>query len=430
MRNQRQLRPVVACVVATSAFAQRAAAARTTPPTGPNGEVKLTWWHNGTEAPLKDVLQQTPTGFHKATSGRLDQDQPDPERAVHDQGPGRAAVEQPARRLPAVGRRPAGDADPLRQGHRHHRRDQVRGRAIGSSADGGRSTASSTVPLQPALVGFWYRTTFSRRRASPHPPPPSMISTATSTSSRPTASPRSPSAARTAGPTPSTGATSPSRLCRPHTLQQAIKDLKFNDPCFLKAGQDLQDFLDIKPFQNGFLGTPAQQGAAAPPANSPTARRRWSSRATGTSGVVADLRRQEAAAPSSAGSRSLPSTAAPAIPNARFGGGDGFSCTRKAPPACADFLNFLLSKEKQTQFVSSGAVRPVDPACGVGYHRRDPARTPSRSSQKLIHPDLLRHRAADRRRDRPSTTRSPTCSPGKSSPEKIVQSVSDAAANE
>ena len=42
-----------------------------------------------------------------------------------------------------------------------------------------------------------------------------------------------------------------------------MKDVKLDDPCFTKAGEDLKAFLDIKPFQKGFLGTPAQQGAGS-----------------------------------------------------------------------------------------------------------------------------------------------------------------------
>jgi hypothetical protein len=47
------------------------------------------------------------------------------------------------------------------------------------------------------------------------------------------------------------------------TLKQAAKTLKLDDPCWLKAGQDVQSFLALQPFQQGFLGTPAQQGAGS-----------------------------------------------------------------------------------------------------------------------------------------------------------------------
>ena len=59
-------------------------------------------------------------------------------------------------------------------------------------------------------------------------------------------------------------------------------DYNFSDPCWLKAGQTQQQLIDAKPFNEGFLATPAQTGRRAPPASSPTARWRWSCRATGS----------------------------------------------------------------------------------------------------------------------------------------------------
>ena len=49
-----------------------------------------------------------------------------------------------------------------------------------------------------------------------------------------------------------------------------------------EGGRVPRQLLDAEPFQNGFLATPAQQGASTPPGWSQTARRRWSSRDTGT----------------------------------------------------------------------------------------------------------------------------------------------------
>ena len=37
----------------------------------------------------------------------------------------------------------------------------------------------------------------------------------------------------------------------------------FRDPCWLKAGEYLQRLIDPEPFQDGFLATPAQQGATS-----------------------------------------------------------------------------------------------------------------------------------------------------------------------
>ncbi len=69
--------------------------------------------------------------------------------------------------------------------------------------------------------------------------------------------------------------------CPKDTITAGIAAAKFTDPCFVKAGDDLKTLLDAKPFNTGFLATPAQQGAGSSAAWSPTARQRWSCRATG-----------------------------------------------------------------------------------------------------------------------------------------------------
>jgi len=53
------------------------------------------------------------------------------------------------------------------------------------------------------------------------------------------------------------------RECSTDVVKSTVKNLKMDDPCWVKAGEDLKAFLDTKPFQDAFLGTPAQQGAGS-----------------------------------------------------------------------------------------------------------------------------------------------------------------------
>ena len=46
-------------------------------------------------------------------------------------------------------------------------------------------------------------------------------------------------------------------------MTEAREDPSFDDPCWLKAGQDLADFAATEPFNDGFLTTSAQQGAGS-----------------------------------------------------------------------------------------------------------------------------------------------------------------------
>jgi len=94
------------------------------------------------------------------------------------------------------------------------------------------------------------------------------------------------------------------RECSVNTLTSSVKAKKFTDPCFTKAGQDVLDFIASKPFQEGFNGTPAPRVPAARRVWWPTARPRWSCRATGTRASWRRWRRTRTSARTSAGSRS------------------------------------------------------------------------------------------------------------------------------
>ncbi len=53
------------------------------------------------------------------------------------------------------------------------------------------------------------------------------------------------------------------KSCSPEVLQEAQTSYTFDDPCFLEAGDLLEEFIASSPFQEGFLATTAQQGAGS-----------------------------------------------------------------------------------------------------------------------------------------------------------------------
>jgi raffinose/stachyose/melibiose transport system substrate-binding protein len=112
--------------------------------------------------------------------------------------------------------------------------------------------------------------------------------------------------------------------CSADAVQAASTQQKFDDPCFIKAGDDLKSFLDLKPFQDGFLGTPGQTGAgssAGMVANGKAAMElmgpleQW--RHPGS------YRRQEG--PELPRLVPFPSTPGTATPSTVMGGGDGYA---------------------------------------------------------------------------------------------------------
>ena len=53
------------------------------------------------------------------------------------------------------------------------------------------------------------------------------------------------------------------RECSTATLKAAMKSVDLSAPCFTKATAAMTAFMNTKPFQTGFLGTPAQVGAGS-----------------------------------------------------------------------------------------------------------------------------------------------------------------------
>jgi raffinose/stachyose/melibiose transport system substrate-binding protein len=144
--------------------------------------------------------------------------------------------------------------------------------------------------------------------------------------------------------------------CPKATITAGIAGAKFDDPCFVKAGDDLKKLLDAKPFQTGFLGTPAQQGAGSSAGLVANGQAAMELQGDWELAVMPSLTTDKAFA-SKMGFFPFPSiSGGSGEPGAALGGGDGFSCSTKAPDACAAFLQFITSSDEQATLVKSLAV--------------------------------------------------------------------------
>ena len=104
------------------------------------------------------------------------------------------------------------------------------------------------------------------------------------------------------------------RACSQDALNTAAETMEFDDPCWLDAGKDLQEFVDTEPFNNGFLTTSAQQGAGSSAGLVANQKAAMELMGAWNPGVIASLTPDEKPLPTWAGSRSLRSTAARATP--------------------------------------------------------------------------------------------------------------------
>lgn len=151
------------------------------------------------------------------------------------------------------------------------------------------------------------------------------------------------------------------RECSSDTLAAAAKDKSFTDPCWLKAGQDLQDFAATEPFNEGYLTTSAQQGAGSSAGLIANHEASMELMGAWDPGVIASL------TPDAQPLADLAWFPFPSVEGgegdaaAMMGGVDGYSCSADAPQqACADFLNYIATKDVQEAYYKAFSAPPVN----------------------------------------------------------------------
>ena len=132
------------------------------------------------------------------------------------------------------------------------------------------------------------------------------------------------------------------------------------NPCWLKAGQYTQQLLDAEPFQDGFLATPAQQGATSSAGLVANGKAAMELQGHWNPGVMQPLT-PDNKIPSFLGWFPFPNVpGSKALPGSLLGGGDGFACSWKAPqPACAQFLTYIDSPSVQRRIGATNFGLPV-----------------------------------------------------------------------
>lgn len=151
------------------------------------------------------------------------------------------------------------------------------------------------------------------------------------------------------------------RECSSATVTGTAKSLSFDDPCWLKAAQDVQTFAATKPFNNGFLTTSAQQGAGSSAGLVANHKAAMELMGAWDPGVIASL------TPDQKPLADLDWFPFPNIdggagePGAMLGGVDGYSCSVKAPKdACTAFLNYIAKTSVQEEYYKAFHAPPVN----------------------------------------------------------------------
>ena len=330
-----------------------------------DGKTELIWWHNATQDPLKSYFQDVADAYtaeHPDVTFKIEPVQNesittkiqvglqsnDPPDIFQQWGGGELATQVQSGKVQDITDATADTAEGLG------------GTAAGWQVDG----KQYGLPYSVGVVGFWYRKDLFEQAGITGPP-------ATLDELNDDVA-----ALKDAGITPiALGGKDKwpdafywgyiaTRLCSTEALQEASSSASLDgDDCFVQAGEVLEDFIDTEPFQEGFLGTPAQQGAASSAGMVANGKAAMELQGHWNGGVIGGLTPDQ----KQLGDDVLgwfpfpPIDGGAGTPDATFGGGDGFSCSSEAPPACADFLNFLLSAEQQSAFGALNVGLPVAP---------------------------------------------------------------------
>lgn len=149
------------------------------------------------------------------------------------------------------------------------------------------------------------------------------------------------------------------RSCSQETIEAAAKERSFDDPCWTEAGELFADFAAQEPFNDGYLTTTAQQGAGSSAGLIANRQAAMELMGAWNPGVIGGLTPDKKPLPD------LGWFPFPAVeggqgdPTAMMGGIDGLSCHVDSPPECAEFLNFLLTKENQEAFAEAFVSLPA-----------------------------------------------------------------------
>ena len=153
------------------------------------------------------------------------------------------------------------------------------------------------------------------------------------------------------------------RECSEDVLTEAVSSKDFSDPCFTKAGADLEALIATDPFNEGFLATPAQTGPASASGLLASGQVAMELAGHWEPGVMQGLTEDKKGLGEKTGWFPFPTVeGGQGDPAAALGGGDAWACSAEAPPECTDFIKYMLSDEVQTGFAENSMGLPTNPA--------------------------------------------------------------------
>jgi raffinose/stachyose/melibiose transport system substrate-binding protein len=427
MRRWRPWALLALVALVTSAFALIGGRA-TAQTTRSNDNVTLVWWHNATQGEGLKLWTSVAKEFHKLHPNVTIKAVP----LQNEQFQTKIPIALQSSNPPDVFQNWGGGqlVDQVKAHKVANLTKYVKGwiKSIGGSAAGWQVNGQQyAIPYNVGVVGFWYNKELFSKAGISSPPKtwPQFLAVIEKL--------------KGAGITPiSIGSKDrwpdafywdylAVKLCSKSTIQRSAVTYNFSDPCWTKAGQYVQQLLDAKPFQDGFLATPAQQVPTSSAGLLANGKAAMELQGHWNPGVMQPLT-PDNKIPSFLGWFPFPDVpGSKAAPGSLLGGGDGFACSWKAPePACAQFLSYIDGASVQRRVGSTSFGLPVRK--GTESSVKDPNLSTVlkfRSSSPFIqlYLDIAYSQAIGQALDSAIADQFA----GQSSPEQVVQKIADSA---
>lgn len=332
------------------------------------GDTTLTWWHNGNNDPLRGFWDDVASEFEAENPGVNIEVTPLQNEDLRTRLTAALQSNDPPDMFQQWG---GGEmADQVEAGLLMPLDDKIPEtiEAVGGSAAGWQTDGTTYgLPWSLGVVGFWYNTAMFEEAGIVAPPETMQELIQASEQLREAGFEPIAVGAADKWPAAHYWYYTAVRACGEETLKEASANLDFSDPCFVEAGEILQELVEAEPFNEGFLGTSAQQGATS--SAGLLANRQVAMELMGhwNPSVMQGLTEDQLGLGEDLGWFPFPAVeGGEGDPNAAMGGGDGFSCSSQAPEICADFLAYIMSEEVQTRFGETGVGLPTVAAATEG----------------------------------------------------------------
>ncbi|MBA2952648.1 extracellular solute-binding protein [Nocardioides sp. MAH-18] len=337
------------------------------------GETTITWWHNSNNEPGKGYYEQVAKDFEADHEGVKIEIQ----AMAHEDMVDKLAAAFQSGDIPDVYMERGGGelADHVEAGmvkdisdSASEEIDKIGGSVAGWQVDG----QTYALPFSLGVVGFWYNTDLFEQAGITEPPTTlAEFNDAVDKLKDAGIEPVSVGAGD-GWPAAHYWYYTALRQCSQDTLTTALTDMDFSDPCFVKAGETVEEILDMDPFNKGFLATKAQEGATSASGLLATGKVAMEMQGHWEPGVMQGLTDDGKGLGDKTGWFPFPAVDGGAgDPAAALGGGDAWAVSEEAPDEAVEFVKYLLSDDVQTGFAENDMGLPTNAAASGSV--KDPA---------------------------------------------------------